>query len=148
MNYTLEKRNNLTFHPFPLNKPPIAPPTPIKTILTINETIMIVIPVVIPVAKPASPPKIVPPITSNMARTIDPNAPATVAFHNPPIIPSWTQYPTINPVMNNPRLTPQYSLTYIPNKLPRTKAKINPTTTGPHFTIVIPPLFLITIIGN
>lgn len=76
------------FHLLPLNKPPIAPPTPMKTMLTIKETITKVMPVTAPAANPAIPPKIVPPTINKIARTMDPNAPATVAFHKPPNIPS------------------------------------------------------------
>ncbi len=72
-----------------------------------KDTIIRLKPVTKPAARPANPPKIVPPITNRMAKTMEPNAPATVAFHNPPKIPSCTHNPTISPAMNNPRLTPQ-----------------------------------------
>ena len=90
----------------------MAPPTPINTrILECSETITSVIPVTNPAANPAKPPKMVPPIIQSIPKIMEPNAPATVAFHRPPKIPSCTHSPTINPEMKSAKLTPQYALT-------------------------------------
>ncbi len=66
----------------------MAPPIPIDIMFAINAPIIRITPDTKPAANPAAPPKIVPPITNRIANTIAPNAPATVAFHNPPSIPS------------------------------------------------------------